>query len=810
MLEPYRVLDLTDHRGEIAGMMLADLGADVIRVEPPDGTPSRRCEPLLPADSGAPQDLASLQFFAYNRSKRSIALDLDADADRNTFAALVASADFVIDSGNPGQLAAHGIDFEALKTHNPRIVYVQVTPFGLDGPRAHWRGSDLVIAAMGGPVALQGVPERPPVRLSVPQAWRHAGAEAAVAALIAHQRMRCTGEAQHVDVSAQCALTWTLLNAMDTYAIQGEDFKRNGSVLQLGGVSIPLVYACADGHVVAVIRGAAMPLLVPWMIEDGIVPADWLEEDWATYDARFQFGEPVKVSLTEVVEAFRKWTRLYTKNELLERGLKSGMSFAPVNNVPDTLAFEHLEVRDFWHHATLPDQTCARLAGAWMRSTAAALRPPGQAPRIGADGDAIRAALPREARKPMDREPAELPFSGLKVADFSWVGVGPISTRYLADHGATVVRIESEGRPDVLRVNGPFAGGELGINRSQFYGDFNTSKMSLQLDLKQPAAREIARRMIAWADVVIDSFTPGTMAGLGLGYDVARALNPDVIMVSTCLMGQTGPAASFAGYGYHAGAVAGFYEITGWPDLPPVGPWVAYTDTIAPRFVVSTIMAALDHRRRTGKGQFIDAAQLEMSLHFLAPEILEYQRTGTVVTRNGNRSRHHAPQGVYPCRDEDSWCAVAVDSDAEWQALCAVLGRDDWGRDAELATVAGRLARHDELDAGISAWTTGRTPLEVAETLQAAGVPAGMVQLSKDLLEDPQYAHRGFYRYFDHAEMGRIPYAGHQFRIAGYDSGPRGPAPLLGEHMYEVLAGELGLDDDEIAEALASGAMGSG
>ena len=215
--------------------------------------------------------------------------------------------------------------------------------------------------------------------------------------------------------------------------------------------------------------------------------------------------------------------------------------------------------------------------------------------------------------------PDQLPFEGLKVADFSWVGVGPITAKYLADHGATVVRLETEGRPDILRTAGPFKDNVPGPDRSHFFGDLNASKLGITVDLKNPAGVAVAHRLLAWADLYIESFTPGTMASLGLGYETAHTLNPSIIMLSTCLMGQTGPAAPFAGYGFHAGAIAGFYEVTGWPDLPPDGPWGAYTDVVSPRLLAATVMAALDHRRRTGQGQYIDASQMEVALPFLAP-----------------------------------------------------------------------------------------------------------------------------------------------------------------------------------------------
>ena len=403
--------------------------------------------------------------------------------------------------------------------------------------------------------------------------------------------------------------------------------------------------------------------------------------------------------------------------------------------------------------------------------------------------------------------PEQLPFEGLKVADFSWVGVGPITCKYLADHGATVVRVETESRLDVLRLGGPFKDGVPGLNRSQFYGDFNSSKFGLSLDLKIPLAVEVAHRLIAWCDVYVESFTPGTVDKLSIGYETARSLNPSVIMASTCLMGQTGPAAPFAGYGFHAGAIAGFYEITGWPDLSPDGPWVAYTDTIAPRLLAAVIMAALDHRRRTGLGQHIDASQIEMALHFLSPQIIDYYAAGRLTPRNGNRSVSAAPHGAYPCAGDDQWCAIAVESDEHWSGLRQAMGNPEWAWDTNFDSAAGRLDHQDEIDGHLREWTSARSPQDVMQLLQALGVPAGVVQRSSDLLKDPQLEHRRFFHHMEHPDMGNVPYTGHQFRISGYDGGPRFPAPLLGQHNQEVLSGLLGMTDDEITEAVIAGAL---
>ena len=401
----------------------------------------------------------------------------------------------------------------------------------------------------------------------------------------------------------------------------------------------------------------------------------------------------------------------------------------------------------------------------------------------------------------------QLPFESLKVADFSWVAVGPITSKYLGDHGATVVRVETEGRPDILRVAGPFKDGVPGPNRSHFYGDFNSSKVGLSLDLKNPAGLDIACRLIEWADVYFESFTPGTMDALGMGYEKARSLNPSILMVSTCLMGQTGAARSLAGYGFHAGAIAGYYDITGWPDLPPDGPWTAYTDVVSPRFISALVMAALDHRRRTGQGQHIDAAQMEMGVQFLAPQIIDYNASGKIVSRNGNRSDVAAPQGAYPCAGDDQWCAIAVDTEQQWEDLRLTMGDPAWAGYDRFKSVEDRLSNHDEIDGHIGQWTMDKTAQEVMELLQSHGVPSGVVQRSSDLLQDPQLTHCNLYRYMDHPEMGNIPYTGHQFRIQGYDSGPRSPAPLLGQHNEYVLKDLLGMTDEDMIEAVIAGAI---
>ena len=812
-LGPYRVLDLTDARAGLGPMVLAGLGADVIKVEPPRGSDVRRAEPLVP---GLPDPLASLRLHAFDRGKRSVVLDLDSARGRADFLALVATADFAIENAGPGAMDARGLGFAALREVRPDLVYVAISPFGQDGPYAHHLATDLTLSAMGGMMSLLGEPDRRPVRITVPQTWHHASVEGALAALVAHQRRLSSGQAQFVDVSVQAAVFWTGLNAMIAHAIQGHNIERNGTWLQLSTLVTPLVYPCADGEVVLIGTTATLVPLVPWMVASGTVDETWAaSEDWRSYEARMLTGGELVIPLPALRERIEEFTRKHSKADLFAGGIARGITLAPVNTVSDVLALDHLAIRDFWRPVHLSDGRELRAAGPFARLSRTPVAFARPAPDLGAHtaevlADVERIPVGRVRPKAVTRQSdvARLPFDGIKFADFSWIGVGPITAKVFADHGATVVRVESDKPADRLRLVGPFKDGIAGINRCQFFASFNTSKLSLQLDLKHPEGLATAKRLLQWADICLDSFTAGTMAELGLGYDVARELNPGLIMASTCLMGQTGPAAKLAGYGYHAASVCGFYEVTGWDDRPPGGPFNAYTDTIAPRFLATVLIAALDHRRRTGEGQYIDHSQMESSLHFLGPELLEAQVTGKNARRAGNESPDAAPHDAYPCLGEDQWCAIAVETDAQWRALRRALGDPDWARASALDTLAGRLAQRDSIDRELAAFTAKHAPHALMELLQAAGVPAGMVQRSSDHQEDPQLAHRRFFRPLAHPEMGLVPYEGHAYQIAGYDHGARFPAPCLGEHTYQVLQEVLGLDDEEIARVMGSGACG--
>lgn len=398
-------------------------------------------------------------------------------------------------------------------------------------------------------------------------------------------------------------------------------------------------------------------------------------------------------------------------------------------------------------------------------------------------------------------------FEGLKVADFSWVGVGPITAKHLADFGATVVRVESETRPDALRFGGPFRDGIPGLDRSAFGAAFNSNKLGMTVNLASPKGCEAAKRLIQWADVVTDSMTPGSMERLGLGWQVVHKLNPGAIMYSTCQQGQTGPHAAYGGYGTQAASVAGFYEVTGWPDREPAGVYGAYTDFISPWLLLVALVAALDERRRSGRGQHLDQSQFESGVSFLGTALLDYTTNGRIAERMGNDDPSACPHGAYPCAGTERWLAIAVRDDAEWRALCSTIGRDDWLTDGVLATLLGRRERRDELDTGIAAWTRSRDAFEAMRTLQAAGVPAGVVQTCEDLFSDPQLTHREHFWFLEHEVIGRHAYDAPAPKLSRTPSRGLRAGPILGQHNSEVYGGILGYSDDEIAELVAEGVI---
>ncbi len=399
-------------------------------------------------------------------------------------------------------------------------------------------------------------------------------------------------------------------------------------------------------------------------------------------------------------------------------------------------------------------------------------------------------------------------LAGVKIADFTWSVAGPLTVKFLADHGAEVIHVESSTRPELLRVLPPYRDRKPGLNRSAYNACLNNNKYGLSLDMNHPRAKEVLQRLIHWADVVTENFSPGVMAKWGLSYEDLVKIKPDMIMFSTSQMGQTGPRAKISAYGTQLVSLAGFTYLTGWPDRDPTGPYGPYTDTTIPHVGVAAIMTALIRRRRTGKGTHIDISQFETALNFIAPILLDYAINHRVATRKGNRCSDSVPHGVYRCRGEDRWCAIAIFSDEEWGRLCRVMSRPELATVPRFASFHQRRENEEEIDRLISEWTAERPAEEVMWTLQETGIAAGVAQTGRDLLEnDPQLAHRGFFRELEHKEIGRHYYEAPPFRLSKTPCELATPGPCMGEHNEYVCKKILGFSDQEYNDLMADSVL---
>jgi len=393
-------------------------------------------------------------------------------------------------------------------------------------------------------------------------------------------------------------------------------------------------------------------------------------------------------------------------------------------------------------------------------------------------------------------------LEGLKCLGFTYAGVGNIILSYLAEYGATAIRVESITRLDNTRVSAPYKDNVFGINRSGYYAWINNDRYCIALNIKHPRAMEVSEPLIKWADIIIENFAPGTMERWNLGYNDVKKINPAIIMASCSQQGQTGPHRQMPGYGGTLQALAGFTNLTGWPDRWPVQVDRSYPDFIAPRFGVVSIMAALDYRKRTGKGQFIDISEYEDCIHFLAPVILDYTVNRNIQGRVGNRSPYAAPHGCYQCKGDDKWCVISIFTDEEWGIFCGTIGNPEWTKEPKFQTFLERKQNEEELNKFIEQWTASHTREEVMNILQEAGVAAGMVRTAKDVIDCPQLKHRHYFWTLEHPEIGEQIYPGSSFILSKTPAQLKMAAPCLGQHTEYVCKDVLGMSEEEYISLL--------
>ena len=828
-----RVLELADEPGSYCGKLLADLGADVIKVEPPGGGRLRHMPPFLAGEPPGPD--RALPFWARNSSKRSLALDLEDAADRERVRALARDADVIVEDHPPGTLVRHGLGYDDLRGERPDLVYTSVTGFGQSGPHAGFVHADIVAQAMAGVMTLAGMPEDPPNLIHGAQADLCASIQAALGTLLALRHAERTGRGQHVDVSVQEALSPAQETAMMMWDLQRTNRVRTGP---LGLLRAPIpgvgVYETKAGHLMAYITapgGADFSELVVWMDEAGFAH-DLHEEPYAAIVAEMNLrflarvladpseAERMGPQLAHIGETVAAFFATMTALEAYEEGQRRRILVGIVSTPADLVASAQLRARDWYRPVAVAGREVEFPGPPYrLSATPATVGPP---PRLGEHADAAWHPRAEPAPPPAtsSRAPA-LPLEGLRVADFSWFGAGPIAAQTLAAFGAEVVRVESEARIDSLRVVQPVALNEdgtpkTGYNASGYFNNFNAGKLSLLLDLNRERGQAMARRLIERSDVFMTNFTPRVLARWGLLPEQVMAVNPRIVAAYAPMQGMTGPHRDFLGFGAVLTPITGISELSGFPHRPPIGVGTNYPDYVVnPGHLAIAMLAALRHHERTGEGQLVEMPQIESVVNALAPAILDYTANGVVQTRAGNRSPVAAPHGAFRCADEDGpggpeerWAVVACRDAAEWAALCDALGHGEAAADPRFATHEGRKANEDALEALVGAWMRERRAEDVMAALQARGVPAGVVQNARDMLErDPHMRARGYYQYLDHAETGRSAYEGFCARLGLTPGRHRAPAPLFGEHTEEVCRRILELDGDEIADLLAEGVL---
>ncbi len=810
MLGPYRVLDLSGASFDYAGFLLGSLGTDVIKIEPPGGDPARKLVPFLNEAADPEQNLAWL---AYNAGKRGVTIDLTTSAGRDQFKGLAATADAVIESFAPGHLDGLGLGYENLKTFNPELIYVSITPFGQSGPYRDYRASDLVCWAMGGLLAQTGDPDRRPVRIShLDFAYLLAGMDAAWGLAAALYHRGNGGSGQRLDVAVQQSVAKTTFLAHESWEVTHQEPTRASSFYRVHRSEVQLrqVWECKDGYVAFLIFGGHWgathdnPRFVKWLEELGLADDYIRNLDWAHLNWRC-------TPLPEVDRIHGYFGRLFmsmTKAELLRGALARRIALQPVNTPEDILVHPQLEARGYWQEVDYPELGLKlRHPGRFCLPGVSPCRISRRAPRIGEhNAELLDQAVAKKAAVASVMNSGDAALAGVKVLGFELAQAGPMASALLASYGAQVIRVESATRMDWHRQMGPFIGDTSSPDRSACYYHVNAGKMGLTLNLKHPRRMEVLEGLVKWADVVTENFAGGVMDRLGLGYEDLKRINPGIIMLSSDTYGQSGPFGGTPLYGVPLTALSGLPSLTGTPDRMPQFPGFAITDFIAPRTNALAVIAALDYRRRSGQGQFIDASQFEATVPLMSPLLLGYQAGGRMPPRHGNRSPHGAPHGVYRCLGEDRWCAICVFGEDDWGRFREAIGSPAWTAEARFATLDDRIANATALDALVDAWSESYTAEEVTRRLQAAGIAAGTVQTGKDLATDPQLAHAHFYRPLEHEDFGRFSYSGWPVAMSETPYQIR-RAPFLGEHNEDIAVGLLGLTDTGFVSLLADGVL---
>lgn len=843
-----RVIELADEQAEYCGLTLSGLGADVIKVEPPGGSPTRRIGPFYQDKIDSE---GSLFFWQYNRGKRSIVLDLKQANDLERFRLLVSDADILLESTPKGELGSYGLGADALKQQFPTLIHARVTPFGDSGPWSDFKASDLIHLALGGVMmncgydpAPDGKYDLPPIAPQMWHAYHIAGEQLSMTILAALLYRFRTGRGQQVSCAIHEAVAKSTEVDLMTWVMRHAAVLRQTCRHAREGISpAPTIAHTKDGRWVMAGLGNRPDdgqKLIALLEKYGMAAGYSADTTAKPKGGRFVPGTgPVTQSRDDGMEAVQRFVRSFTYEnipwrEAQEMGLLVAPLRKPHENAIDPHWIKRKSVSDVAHPEL--GKSFRYATSKWI-STANEWSAGRRAPLMNEDAASVLTPTPREhavisanarvdAKEAPSKRGKPFPLHGIRILDFTWFLASAGGTRFLSAFGAESIKVELKSHPDTrLAAMAPVGGrsardkataplpGVTDLNMGGQFNNKNPGKRGISLNVRHPKGLEIAKKLVAMSDIVAEGFSPGVLDNWGLGYDVLRAIKPDIIYVQQSGMGAQGTYGRFRTVGPIANAFAGLSEMSGLPEpAMPAGWGYSYLDWMGAYSFALAMLSALFHRNRTGEGQWIDASQTEVGLFINGPAILDWSANGRVWTRTGNRSPYKlaAPHNVYACAGEDRWLAIACFNDAEWRALTQVAGHPEWASDVRFKDLSARMANLDALDAVVSGWTKTRDEYEAMAALQRAGVPAGVCQTAGDRCDkDPQLQALEWLTEVTGTKIGRWPLAEVPIKLSespAYIGGriDRG-APCYGEDNDYVYGELLGMSSKEIEALTADG-----
>ncbi len=782
-LSHIRIVELGDIPASYAVRLLADLGADVIKVEPPGGDPNR----LLPPFAGNIEDPErSLTFINANTNKRSIVLDLQSSPeDRETFSRLLATTHLFVEATPLGDLEAQGFSDERLKKINPTLVTLSLTPFGRTGPYRHYKGSDAIANACGGFLYGQGDDTKGQCTAPSHLAYQVAACAAATLGLAGIRHARGTGAGQRIDVSLQEALTFTNSSSVARYTRENRLERRPGSK-NYGGAGTN-IYRCKDGRYVHFTTN--MPHMwrefaQNWMTDKALAGPEW-------ENSRYRDAHSADVS-----KAFANFIGQFTAEDFANEAQRRHLAAAPLNTVGQFVACEQLRSRQWLQEIEHPIIGRYTAPGFPMRLSLTPMQIRRPAPLLDQHRNEVLAELEHRtphsnastviadrARKPM--------LEGLRLADLTQQYAGPLGTAMLAYYGMEVVKIESAVVPSKDRETAAHA-------------DMNRAKLGCTINLRHPEGKELFKQLVAASDVVVDNFSSGVLERLGFSFETLRQINPGIVQVVMPGWGLTGPLKSWVAWGWQLLAYTGIMRLWGYPDSPMEARCkIAWPDRVGAVTMALGVLAALEYQQRTGRGQFIEAGMLEAQGSMMGPAILDFTVNGREWDAMGYREvlgEPYAPYGCYPCRGEDNWIIIACASDEEWQSMVGLIGKSSWAADSKFATKRGRKEHYAELDRNLAQWTRKCTPRQAFRLLQEARVAAGIPSSGEDLYYDIHLRERGHIVETEGQPWGKIMHHGLPGIPSLSAASAARPAPWIGANNDQVFGKILGLSTEKIDE----------